>query len=97
MMVILHAPTEDALARARSNAKNLKAAEPDATVEIVANAGGVRAAIATPDPDTDDALRLCGNTLRTASIEPPATLVVVDAAVAHIARRQAAGWIYIRA
>ena len=97
MKVILHAPTEDALARARSNAKNLRAAEPDATIEIVANAGAVRAAVATPDPDTDDALRLCGNTLRRSDIEPPEDAVVVDAAVAHIARRQAAGWLYIRA
>ncbi len=95
--VLIHAPTEAALARARSNARNLMKARPDALVEIVANAAGVAPAIATPDPATDPFLRLCGNSLAGQGLEAPVHLAVVPAAVVHLAERQAEGWAYIRA
>lgn len=97
LKVLLHAPTANALARARSNAKNLRASEPGAQCEIVVNAEGVAAALKTPDPATDDALRVCANTLHRIGEPAPAGVAVVDAAVAHLARRQRDGWIYIRA
>ncbi|WP_138469914.1 hypothetical protein [Poseidonocella sp. HB161398] len=95
--VLIHAPTEGALARARSNARNLMKARPEAIVEIVANAGAVAPAIALADPGTDPYLRLCGNSLAGQGLEAPAHLSVIPAAVVHLAERQAEGWAYIRA
>lgn len=97
MRVVIHAPTKGALSRARSNARNLKAAESDCTVEIVVNAEAVSAALNDPDTETDDVLRLCGNTLKRTGREARADLEVVDAAIAHLVRRVNEGWIYIRA
>ncbi|MEM7566677.1 MAG: hypothetical protein AAF321_05535 [Pseudomonadota bacterium] len=95
MRVLLHAPTADALDRARSNARNLLAEAPDASVEIVANAGGVAHALAAPDP-TDEHLRLCAKTLARLGLDAGGQAIVA-AAVLHLARRQAQGWAYIRA
>lgn len=95
--VLIHAPERAALIRARSNAKNLLAARPDAVVEIVVNATGVEAALDTPDPDTDGMLRVCANTLAAKGLVAPDELTVVPAAVVHLAERQGAGWAYIRA
>ncbi len=95
--LIIHAPTAAALTRARSNVRNLLAAEPDAACELVVNADAVAAALAAPDMATDTRLILCGNTLARQELAPPAGRTVVPAAVAHIARRQAEGWAYLRA
>jgi intracellular sulfur oxidation DsrE/DsrF family protein len=97
MRVLLHAPTAGALMRARSNLRNLRAANPDAEILIVANADGVAAAIAARDPETDSAVRLCANTLRARRLDAPADLATIPAAVEMLARLQAEGWIYIRA
>ncbi|WP_323718114.1 DsrE family protein [Paracoccus aminovorans] len=97
LQLVIHAPDEASLARARSNARNLLAAAPDARCEIVVNAEAVVAAIALRDPATDGLVRLCGNTLRNKDLEAPAGLKTVPAAVLHLAERQAAGWQYIRA
>lgn len=94
--VLIHAPTPDALRRARNNAANLLKGEPQAQVEIIANAAAVAAALAEPHA-TDVHLRLCGNTLQNTGAQAPATLQVVPAAIVHLARRQAEGWAYIRA
>ncbi len=94
--VLIHAPTPDALRRARNNAANLLKGEPQAQVEIIANAAAVAAALAEPHA-TDAHLRLCGNTLQNTGAQAPATLQVVPAAIVHLARRQAEGWVYIRA
>lgn len=94
--VVLHAPTEDALVRARSNARNVLAVSPSARVEIVVNAGAVASALTTRDAQTDPLLRLCSNTLRNKGVEAPGGLTVVSAAVLHLAQRQAEGWAYIR-
>lgn len=97
LRVLLHAPTADALARARSNARNLFAAAPDATCEIVVNAAAVASALEAPDAETDPMLRVCENTLRRTGQSAPDHIIRVTAAVLHIAQRQAEGWQYIRA
>lgn len=96
LRVLLHAPTAEALARARRNAHNLSKARPDAEVLIVANAGAVAAALASPD-ETDPLLRLCRNSLAAQGLDNSAGLAEVEAAVVTLAERQAEGWAYIRA
>jgi intracellular sulfur oxidation DsrE/DsrF family protein len=95
--VVLHAPTAGALARARSNFRNLRARQPDAEIVIVANADAVPAALNERDGETDAALRLCRNTLANRGLAAPEGIATVPAAVETIARLQAEGWIYIRA
>jgi NitT/TauT family transport system ATP-binding protein len=95
--VLLHAPTAGALARARSNARNLKRLRPEAEVAIVVNAGGVEAALDAPDPETDGHLHLCANTLARLGRPAPAGIATVEAAVLHLVEAQAEGWTYVRA
>lgn len=97
LSVLIHAPDAEALARARSNARNLLAARPDAMVEIVANAGAVHAALDTPDSATDPLLRLCANTLRAQGLAAPPDLATVPAAIVYLAEEQLNGRTYIRA
>ena len=96
LKVMLHAPCAESLARARRNARNLKAASPEAEVLIITNAGGVAAAVATPD-DTDAWLRLCRNSLDAQGIVDTRGLAIVEAAVLTLAEGQRQGWAYIRA
>lgn len=96
IQLLIHAPTAASLERARRNAVNLKKADPQASVEIVANAGAVAAALSEPHP-TDEHLLLCQNTLSATAAQAPAHIQTVDAAVLHIAQRQHAGWAYMRA
>jgi NitT/TauT family transport system ATP-binding protein len=96
LRVLLHAPTAEALTRARRNAANLHNARPDAEVLIIANAGAVATALATPDA-TDPLLRLCRNSLVAQGLDNTRELVEVEAAVVTLAERQAEGWVYIRA
>lgn len=96
LRLIIHASDPASLERARSNAANLLACAPDAQMEIVVNAGAVAAALAATHP-TDAYLRLCGNTLRKQQLDAPADIVIVPAAVLHIAERQRDGWGYMRA
>lgn len=97
LRVLLHAPTADGLARARRNARNLVTSRPGAEVLIVANGAAVPAALAEPDPGSDDRLRLCRNTLAAQGLDNPAGLEEVEAAVVFLAECQADGWAYIRA
>ena len=97
MHVVLHAPTAGSLARARSNARNLRARRPDAEILIVVNADGVAAAGTGGDPETDAMIRICENTLRSRELKCPEHLKTVPAAVETLAELQAEGWIYIRA
>ena len=94
--VLLHAPTPEALIRARRNAVNLQQARPDAEVLIVANASAVAAALTIPD-ETDPMLRLCRNSLVAQGLDNTRALTEVDAAVVTLAELQAKGWAYIRA
>jgi len=96
LQLLIHAPTADALTRARNNAQNLLATAPDTAVEIVINGPAVAAALDAPH-DTDVLLRVCSNTLARLERPLPATLCSVPAAVLHIAQRQRDGWSYMRA
>lgn len=96
LRLIIHAPTEAALARARANAVNLLRAEPAAAVEIVINGSAVAAALARPH-DTDRLLRVCANTLAAQDLEADPAMARVKAAVLYIAQRQRDGWAYMRA
>lgn len=96
LRVVFHAPTPEALHRARRNLLNFRIIEPDAALVIIANAGAVGAALETPDTDTDTALLLCQRTLTNAGITNHRQLAETDSAVVEIARRQAEGWQYIR-
>jgi len=94
--LIIHAPTPGALERGRRNLANLLKAAPDAQVELVVNAGAVAAALENPQA-LDAHLRVCRNTLEANTLTAPPGVAVVDAAVLHIAQRQAEGWAYMRA
>lgn len=96
MRVVLHAPTADALTRARSNARNLRARQPDAEILIVVNADGVTAALENRDADSDQSLRICENTLRARNLDAPDDLATVPAAIEMLAQLQMDGWIYVR-
>ncbi|MEG0045463.1 MAG: hypothetical protein RR729_05820 [Comamonas sp.] len=97
--LVLHAPTPQALARARGNFKNLTAAHPALQVWIVVNAQAVQAVLDQPD-DMGPALAhilLCPNTLKNNGITAPENIQVLPmGAVEAIARMQQAGWTYIR-
>lgn len=96
--VLLHAPTPDALERARNNAVNLLREAPDAMVKIIANAGAVVAALDAPHDKVDALTWLCPNTLRRADRESREPMgVLPHAAILEIAQRQASGWLYVRA
>ena len=96
LRLIIHAPTEAALKRARNNALNMQAAVPDAEIELVINGPAVAAALASPH-ETDALLRVCRNSLAKLNQTCPAHLQSVAAAVVHIAERQRDGWAYMRA
>lgn len=95
--LLVHAPTPDALVRARRNIANLLAADPSAEVELVVNGAATRAALDRPDPETDRYLVVCANSLTLTGTEAPEGTCIVGAAILHIARRQAEGWGYFRA
>jgi NitT/TauT family transport system ATP-binding protein len=94
--VVIHAPTEAALQRARSNALNLLKEMPGAEIEIVVNADGVRAAL-SGEHASDGLLVFCRNTLDATGQSVTKGATVVPSAAAHLVRRQREGWIYIRA
>ncbi|MEB5967125.1 MULTISPECIES: hypothetical protein [Comamonas] len=97
--IVLHAPSPQALIRARGNFKNLKATHPGLEVWIVVNAQAVQAVLDEPHemgPALTQVL-LCPNTLRNNGLHAPAHIQVLPmGAVEAIARMQQDGWIYIR-
>ena len=97
--VVLHAPSPQALARARGNFKNLSAAQPDAEIWIVVNAQAVQAVLDAPEEMGAllGQVLLCPNTLRNNQLTAPANIQVLPmGAVEAIARMQQDGWVYIR-
>ncbi|MFK7793661.1 MAG: hypothetical protein AB8B88_13445 [Devosiaceae bacterium] len=94
--VVLHAPTEQSLTRARSNAANIAAAQPAAIVEIVVNADGARAAVQTPHLETDELIRYCANSLKKQNLDAPKGAKIIGSAVLHLIERQGEGWAYVR-
>ena len=98
LRIVLHAPSSDAFARARSNAHNLRREAPNAEVRIVLNADAVGAALDTPHPHTDPVTWLCPNTLAHADRSAPARLQVLPVgAVLALAQWQQQGWTYLSA
>lgn len=96
--ILLHAPTLEALARARNSLMNAQLADPAVRIRIIANAQAVAAALDIPHPQADAHTSLCPNTLQHLQRVPHAPLEVLPGpAVLEIATLQAAGWIYIRA
>jgi NitT/TauT family transport system ATP-binding protein len=97
LRILIHAPTQGAVARARNNAANLKKDAPDAEVAIIVNAEGVTAVLDAPRTDTDSLTLVCGNTLQKLGRSAPDAMQTVDAAISAIARMQGDGWLYVRA
>lgn len=96
MRLVIHAPTPNALGRARSAARRLLASDPEAEVEIVVEGDAVAAALQQHDAATDALLVFCGASLNgTAAVSPAAPVVAL--AMRYIAERQALGWAYLRA
>ena len=97
MKLVIHAPTPNALERARNNAANALKAAPDTEVCLILNAGAVAAALYTPHP-MDAYSVLCRITVERMGLEWQAPLTLTDGpAVLEIAHRQQESWIYIRA
>lgn len=97
LQVMIHAPTRAALMRARGNVANLLAADSAVTIELVINNEAVGAALAERDDATAPYLVICENSLRAAGLAAPDGVRTTPAAVLHIVRRQAQGWLYFRA
>lgn len=97
LRILIHAPTQGGVARARNNALNLKKEVPDAEVLIVANAEGVAAVLDAPHPDTDALTVVCANTLQRLGRSAKEPLRTVPSGIAAIADRQREGWFYVRA
>ena len=97
LRVLIHAPTAEAVTRARNNAANLLAAAPDAEVRILANAGGVTAVLDLPHEDADRLTLVCENTLKKIQRTASSPLQTVPVSILAIARMEQEGWIYVRA
>ncbi len=96
--ILLHAPTIEALARARNSLMNAQQVDPAIRIRIIANAQAVAAALDAPHPQADAYTFLCPNTLQQLQRTPQAPLqMLAGPAVLEIATLQAAGWVYIRA
>jgi uncharacterized protein len=98
LKILLHAPTAGALARARSNALNLRKQSPAPEVRVVINADAVAAALDNPDPVADAQTFVCPNTLARIGRTASAPLTVLEeGSVLALARLQGEGWRYVRA
>ncbi|MEJ6667972.1 MAG: hypothetical protein QNL48_10220 [Alcaligenes aquatilis] len=96
--VLLHAPTVDALERARSNARNLLKDIADAQIRIIANAQAVKACVEGAEHDCDTYTYLCPNTLRNQGLNAPERFQTLEhGAITALVKLQADNWIYIRA
>lgn len=97
LKVVFHAPTPEALQRARNNAMNLRREDPGAYVCIVINAEAVAGALDEAHPDADEFTWVCPNTLARINRENRQPLRLLDrAAVLELVRLQQSGWTYIR-
>lgn len=98
LKIILHAPTENALQRARNNARNLIKEEPVAEVRIIVNAEAVAGALDVVDANLDTITWVCPNTLMRLDKELREPLNLLPGpAILELVRMQQSGWIYIRA
>lgn len=97
LKIVLHAPTPAALARARSNATNLRNAAPGAEIRIVANGESIEDAVTKRDAGTDECLVLCSNSLKKKELQAPEGIEVTAAGILLLVQLQKEGWVYIRA
>ncbi len=98
LKVILHAPSANALQRARNNARNLKKEVSHAEIRIIVNAEAVTCALDTADDTTDMMTWVCPNTLTRLNRELRAPLALLpSAAILELVLLQQSGWTYIRA
>ncbi|MEP6355313.1 MAG: hypothetical protein ABJ081_01370 [Hyphomicrobiales bacterium] len=95
--LIIHAPTEGALKRARSNYRNYRKLNPDGEIVIVANGPAARTVVDVPDQETDGALLLCENSLIAQNLKAPPYIKTIPAAIVALDEMQIAGWRYVRA
>ena len=97
MKVVIHAPTSNALRRARVDALSLTDANPDGTVRILANGDGVSLVADEPHPETDHLLIVCEMSLarRDLNVLPPIETTPIGSYM--LGRLQKKGWIYMRA
>ncbi len=96
--VLLHAPTPDALERARSNARNLLKDIPDAQIRIIVNAQAVKTCIQGAEDECDTYTYLCPNTLRNQALQAPERFQTLgQGAITALVQLQAESWLYIRA
>lgn len=97
MKVIIHAPSSRALARARSNARDLLAAPQQGTIRVLASDEAVTAALDAPDPDIDRLTILCADALLRAGRDVPRGIETTPNATVLITRLHRKGWAYVRA
>ena len=97
MKVIIHAPTQPSLARARSIADELLKTPSEGSIRILAVGSGVAAALDKPEPDTDRLLILCARTLERLGAQPPLGAETCVDTHYMLLRLQRKGWLYIRA
>lgn len=96
MKLIIHAPTEAALGRAKRNLKNLLAADGGTEVVLVLNGAAAVAWVHNPDPECLRHIVLCENSLAAAQLSTRVSERTTPAAIQYIMQRQHEGWAYFR-
>lgn len=97
LKILLHAPTAASLARARSNAMNLRQEGPQVIVRILVNSEAVAALLDEPSKELDELTLVCPNTLKKINRTAPSPLTVLPkGAVLMLASMQMEGWNYVR-
>lgn len=97
MKVIIHAPTQASLARARTIAEELLNSPSKGSIRILAAGGAVTAALDRPESRTDRLLILCSRTLEKLGAQAPQGAEICLDPNYMLTRLQRKGWLYIRA
>ena len=97
LRILIHAPTQGGVTRARNNVVNLKKDAPHVEMLIVVNADGVAAVLDAPQPDIDALTLVCANTLQRLGQRAQEPLQTVPSGIAAILEMQREGWLYVRA
>jgi intracellular sulfur oxidation DsrE/DsrF family protein len=95
--VIIHAPTESSISRARLVAEELLNSPAEGTIRILAVGPAVTAALDFPESKTDRLLLLCAKTLEKLGAQAPLGAETCLDANYTLTRLQKKGWLYIRA
>lgn len=98
LKLVIHAPTQPSLTRARRYLGNALKARPGLSVRIVVNGEGVDAVLDSPDDFADACTLVCPTTLKRSGRNAPAPLTVMtEPGVISLGLMQIQGWKYIRA